>query len=501
MRTKNNLLELNDITKMFPGTLALSDVSFNLLPGEVHALVGENGAGKSTLIKIITGFYQPDRGTIFLNGEKVTFHNTLDSINQKIAAIYQEASLFPDLTVAENIFVGHEKTGRFLKAINWSDVYRRSSEIFKELEAHINPRSIVRSLGIADKQLVEIAKALSMDSKILIMDEPTSSLTLEEVKDLFKIIRKLKNSGTGIIFISHRIDEVFEIADRATILRDGKKVGTEDTANFNKSTLIKMMVGRSLNVLFPKEEAEIKKPVLRVENLSRAGEYHNISFEVKEGEIVGLAGLVGAGRTELARSIFGITKPENGKIYVYGQEVKIRNAKDAMDLGIGYLSESRGDFGLVLEMNITQNITLPILDKFKKLGLLDVNKELQISQKQYDAVQVRAQGLGQIVASLSGGNQQKVVIAKWLAAEPKVLILDEPTRGIDVGTKAAIHQLMSNLAKEGIAIIMISSELPEILGMSDRVIVMYEGIITKEYSRNDATQENILAAAIGEKKI
>ena len=501
MRTNDYLLELNDITKTFPGTTALSNVSFNLFSSEVHALVGENGAGKSTLIKIITGLHKPDRGTIVLNGKQVSFHSTLDSINQKIAAIYQEASLFPDLTVAENIFVGHEKTGRFLKTIKWSDVYRRSSEIFKELEAHIDPRSIVRSLGIADKQLVEIAKALSMDSKILIMDEPTSSLTLEEVKDLFNIIRKLKNSGTGIIFISHRIDEVFEIADRATVLRDGKKVGTDDTDNLDKASLIKMMVGRNLDIMFPKEKAEIKKSVLRVENLSRAGEYNNISFEVKEGEVVGLAGLVGAGRTELARSIFGITKPEKGKIYVHDKEVKIKNARDAMDLGISYLSESRGEFGLVLEMSISQNITLPILDQFKKAGLLDVNREIEISKKQYDAVQVRAQGLGQVVASLSGGNQQKVAIAKWLASEPKVLILDEPTRGIDVGTKAAIHQLMSNLAKEGIAIIMISSELPEILGMSDRVIVMYEGIITKEYSRNEATQEKILAAAIGEKKI
>jgi rhamnose transport system ATP-binding protein len=491
------ILQLNNITKMFPGTLALSKVDFNLYPGEVHALVGENGAGKSTLIKIITGVYQPDDGEIVLNGISVKFPDARVAYDNKIAAIYQEASLFPDLNIAENVFIGHQEVRAFSRSIKWVKMYKKTDELIKLLEVDLNPRTLVRSLRVAEKQLVEIAKALSIDSKILIMDEPTSALTLSEAEDLFNIIRRLRKEGTAIIFISHILEEVFKIADRVTVLRDGKIIGTKDKNELNENELIQMMVGRTLKDLFPKEKAKIGKPILRVEGLSRAGEFNNITFELNRGEVVGLAGLVGAGRTEVAKTIFGAEQPDEGRIFIDGEEVKINNTRQAMELGIGYLSESRGEFGLVLQMDITKNITLPILKKIAKLSWLKRSNEQKIAKKYYDLTDIRAYGLWQEVQNLSGGNQQKVSIAKWLATNAQILILDEPTRGIDVGTKATVHKLISDLAKEGVAILMISSELPEIIAMSDRIIVICEGLITAEISRSEVTQEKILAAAIG----
>jgi len=493
-----SILTLKNITKKFTGTLALSEVDFDLFLGEIHALVGENGAGKSTLIKIITGIHQPDTGEIVLKSETVSFHDARASYDHGIAAIYQEASLFEDLSIAENIYMGHQEVRPFTRSIKWGAMYNKAHDLIKSLEVNLDPRALVKSLSIAEKQLVEIIKALSADAKILIMDEPTASLTREEIDYLFKIARKLRSEGTGIIFISHRLEEVFEIADRVTVIRDGKIVGTIDKDHLNVDELVKMMVGRSLQTLYSKEDVQIGGPILKVDGLSRAGEFNKVSFELKRGEILGFAGLVGAGRTEVARTIFGVEKPEGGKIYIEGREVKIENPRQALELGIAYLSESRGEFGLVLPLDITQNITAPILKRFARFGWINRQKERETAQKFYDLLDIRASGLEQKVESLSGGNQQKVSIAKWLAANANILILDEPTKGIDVATKAAVHRLMSEIAKTGKAILMISSEIPEIIGMSDRILVMHEGVLVREITRSEATQEKVLAAALGE---
>jgi len=490
------LLRLENITKRFTGTLALHNVDFDLNEGEVHAIIGENGAGKSTLIKIITGYHQPNTGKIFVEDKEVIFNDTRSSYKCGIAAIYQEASLFQDLTIAENIYMGHQEVNPVTKSIRWRKIYNDASALIKSLDVDLNPRALVKSLGFAEKQLVEIIKALSMNAKILIMDEPTSALTSEEVDYLFSITKKLREQGTGIIFISHKIDEVMEIADRVTVLRDGKIIGTDKKENLNRDRLISMMVGRNLDNFFPRTRTKAGKTLLEVKNLFRAGEFKDISFSLKEGEIVGLAGLVGAGRTELGRTIFGVNKPEGGQIFVDGKQVNIDNPKIALALGIAYLSESRGEYGLILQMDITKNITLPILDKVTHFGCLNKTKERKIAEEYYNILDIRSYGLDQMVGSLSGGNQQKVSIAKWLAANARILILDEPTRGVDVGTKEAVHNLMNNLTKEGIAILMISSELPEIIGMSDRILVMNTGILTKELDRSEASQEGILKAAI-----
>jgi rhamnose transport system ATP-binding protein len=494
-----HLLSLRKITKKFTGTLALSEVDFDLRRGEIHALVGENGAGKSTLIKIVTGVYQPDSGHIALDGKRVVFSDARASYDHGIAAIYQEASLFEDLSIAENIYMGHQEIRPVTRNIRWGALYRNAAELIKSLEVNLNPRSLVKSLSIAEKQLVEIIKALSANAKILIMDEPTASLTKEEIDYLFGIARKLREEGTGIIFISHRLEEVFDIADRVTVIRDGSKVGTVPKEQLDVDELVRMMVGKSLETLYPKAEVEIGDPILRVENLCRAGEFDNVSFDLRKGEILGMAGLVGAGRTEVARTIFGVGKPEGGRIYLEGKQVSIQSPRQAMELGIAYLSESRGEYGLVLPLSITQNITIPILKRFSRLGWLSRTEERNTAKRFYDLLDIRATGVEQKVESLSGGNQQKVSLAKWLAANARILILDEPTKGIDIATKAAVHKLMSDLAEEGKAILMISSEIPEIIGMSDRIIVMNEGRLVSQIARREATQERVLTAALGEK--
>jgi len=493
------LLKLENITKRFTGTLALSNVDFDLDEGEVHAIIGENGAGKSTLIKIIAGFHQPNMGKIFMYGKEVVFADTRSSYDHGIAAIYQEASLFQELTIAENIYIGHQNVSPVTKRLRWRKMYNDATDLIKRLDVELNPGALVKSLGIAEKQLVEIIKALSINAKILIMDEPTSALTSEEVDYLFDITKKLKQQGTGIIFISHKIDEVMEISDRVTVLRDGEVVGTGKREELNNDKLVSMMVGRTLSNMFPRTETNVGKTVLEVKNLCRGGEFNDISFNLKEGEIVGLAGLVGAGRTELARTIFGVVRPEGGEIFVEGNKVNIGNPRKALGLGIAYLSESRGEYGLILQMDIVKNITLPVIKDITKFNWINKNKERNIAEKYYNLLNIKSYSLSQSVGSLSGGNQQKVSIAKWLTVNPKVLILDEPTRGIDVITKAAVHKLMDDLTKEGIAILMISSELPEIIGMSDRILVMNEGILTKELNRGEASQEGILKAAITSK--
>jgi len=488
------ILELKDTTKRFSGVEVLHEVSFSLRPGEVHALLGENGAGKSTLVKVMTGVHQPDKGEIYLDGKHVTFRDTRESRQVGIAAIYQELSLFPDLDVAENIFVGRQPTtigGR----IDWRKLYADAGNLLESLGVHLDLKQKARSLSIAQQQMVEIARAFSINARILIMDEPTSSLTLNEVADLFRLVRRLRDEGTAIVFISHRLEELFELADRVTIMRDGSYVDTLQLKDVTRDDLIRLMVGRTITNLFPKQDVKAGDVILKVENLSRAGSFRDVSFELRRGEILGMAGLVGAGRTNVARAIFGVEPATSGRIQLAGREVAITSPQQAIKLGLAYVPEDRQLHGLIPAMPITSNISLPMLFKYARHGWLQDKTERKSA---YDAalqMEVRANNMWQLARELSGGNQQKIVLSKWLSTHPRILILDEPTRGIDVGTKAAVHALMSKLASEGMAILMISSELPEILGMSDRVLVMREGHMTGHFSRAEATQEKIISAA------
>jgi ABC-type sugar transport system ATPase subunit len=492
------IIELREISKQFPGVRALDRVSFDVLPGEVHALLGENGAGKSTLIKIMTGVYRPDGGTILLNGQPTPINSTRQSQALGITAIYQELSLYPELTVAENIFMGRPPRTR-LGFIDWRAMERQARELLHDLDAaDLDPQRKVGGLSVGNQQRVEITRALSQDARVLIMDEPTAALTQHDVGRLFEIVRRLRKRGVAVIYISHRLEEVFLLADRVTVLRDGQVVGTKPVHLTSQSELITMMVGRTLDALFPKQEAAIGAPALQVQNLSHGCMVRDVSFTLRRGEIVGLAGLVGAGRSETALTLFGITPAERGAITVDGRTVAIRTPQQAMSLGIAYVPEDRKHQGLILPMTVRENITLAILNKLLRAGFVDRRAEQRITQEYVEQLRIRTPGIGQLVRNLSGGNQQKVVIAKWLARQPKVLILDEPTRGIDVGAKAEIHRLMSALAQQGLAILMISSELPEILGMSDRVLVMRQGRIVAEFDRAHADQEAIIGAAMGE---
>jgi rhamnose transport system ATP-binding protein len=489
-----NILELKNISKSFSGVEVLHGVSFALRPGEVHALLGENGAGKSTLVKIITGVHQPDEGEILLHGEPVHFSDARDSRQAGIAAIYQELSLFPDLDVAENIFVGRQPL-TFGGRVDWRKLYAEAGKLLESLGVKLDLKQKARTLSIAQQQMVEIARAFSINAQILIMDEPTSSLTLHEVDDLFRLVRRLRKEGTAVIFISHRLEELYALADRVTVLRDGAYVGTKPMEDVTHDDLIHMMVGRTITNLFPKQDVRAGEIILKVENLTRAGSFYDVSFELRRGEILGLAGLVGAGRTNVARAIFGVEPPTAGKIEIDGREVNIKSPQQAIELGLAYVPEDRQLHGLIPAMPLTPNISLAMLPHYAQMGWLQEKLERKSA---YDAalqMEVRANNIWQLARELSGGNQQKVVLAKWLSTNPRILILDEPTRGIDVGTKAAVHGLMSQLAAEGMAILMISSELPEILGMSDRVLVMREGHVTGHFSRAEATQENIISAA------
>ena len=488
------ILELKNMTKRFSGVEVLHEVCFSLRPGEVHALLGENGAGKSTLVKVMTGVHQPDKGEIYLDGKFVSFADTRESRQMGIAAIYQELSLFPDLDVAENIFVGRQPLAAGGR-IDWRKLYADAGNLLESLGVRLDLKQKARSLSIAQQQMVEIARAFSINARILIMDEPTSSLTLNEVADLFRLVRRLREEGTAIVFISHRLEELFELADRVTIMRDGSYVDTRLLKDVTRDDLIRLMVGRTITDLFPKQDVKSGEVVLKVENLARAGSFRDVSFELRQGEILGMAGLVGAGRTNVARAIFGVEPATAGKIQIAGREVVITSPQQAIKLGLAYVPEDRQLHGLIPAMPITSNISLPTLFKYAQRGWLQDKVERKAT---YDAalqMEVRANNIWQMARELSGGNQQKIVLAKWLSTKPRILILDEPTRGIDVGTKAAVHALMSKLASEGMAILMISSELPEILGMSDRVLVMREGHITAHFSRAEATQEKIISAA------
>jgi rhamnose transport system ATP-binding protein len=475
----------------------LRDCSFDLCPGEIHALVGENGAGKSTLIKIATGVIQPTSGDIRYRGRPVVWSGPRDAIAQGIAAVYQDPAVFPDLSVAENIFMNHQPHGRLSRWIRWRDLHERTGVLLARLNVRLDPRRKLGHLTAAERQLVEIAKALSVNARVLFMDEPTSTLSGAESENLFEIVRQLRGEGTAIVFISHRLDDVFTIADRVTVLRDGRHVGTRAIGDVDHDSLVRMMVGREVKNLFPKTAVARGEEALRVEALCRAEEYRDVSLSVCRGEILGLYGLVGAGRTELAKSIFGMTRPDSGQVYLDGKPITIRDPRSAVAAGIAYLPEDRDEEGVVLDMDVCRNITLPILASCTGLlGWLDRRKERRIAAEYADALAVKSTGLDQKVGGLSGGNKQKVSLAKWLASHCRVLILDEPTKGIDVAAKAAVHQLISELAERGYAIIMISSDLPEIMGMADRVVVMHEGIVKGEFPREGLSEERILAEAL-----
>ncbi len=489
------ILRLSSISKSFSGVHALRNVQIELHPGQVHALLGENGAGKSTLVKVITGVHQPDTGEIYLDGKKIVLSDPRDATLRGISAIYQELSIFPDLDIAENIFVGRRPTIG-AGVVSWARMYRESGKLLEQLGVRLPLKTKARALSIAQQQMVEIARALSMNARILIMDEPTSALTLSEVDELFRIVRRLRSDGTAVLFISHRLEELFEIADQVTVLRDGAYVDTRPMTGVTQDELIRMMVGRQVTDLFPKKEVPQGKAVLRVKNLSRKGAFEDVSFDLHSGEILGLAGLVGAGRTEVSQSLFGVEPATGGTIEIDGQPVEITSPQQAMQYGLALVPEDRQHHGLVLPMDITDNITLPRLASFCTRGWVRAKEARQSAFDSASQMEVKATTTWQKVRELSGGNQQKVVLAKWLSTNPRILILDEPTRGIDIGTKAAVHSLMVELAARGIAILMISSELPEVLGMSDRILVMREGRVTGLFERSEATQEKILQAAM-----
>jgi len=489
-----SILRTTNISKSFAGVHALRGVQLELRPGEVHALLGENGAGKSTLVKVITGVHQPDIGEIYLNDQRIHLADPREATQLGISAIYQELSMFPDLSIAENIFVGRRPI-RKGGLIDWRKMYRESEELLSSLGVHLNLKTKARNLSIAQQQMVEIARALSVNARILIMDEPTSALTLNEVAELFQIVRRLREKGTAIVFISHRLEELFEIADRVTVLRDGAYVDTRSMDGVTQDDLIRMMVGRTVTDLFPKQDVEAGEVVLRVKNLTRRGAFEDVSFELHKGEILGMAGLIGAGRTEVSQTLFGVTPAHAGTIEIEGQPLRITSPRQAMDYGLALVPEDRQHHGLVPPMDITDNVTLPNLTSFTRAGWLNKKEAQAAAFQAATQLQVKATTVWQKVRELSGGNQQKIVLAKWLSTHPRILILDEPTRGIDVGTKAEVHRLMSALAAEGIAILMISSELPEVLGMSDRILVMHEGKVTGLFDRSEATQEKIMLAA------
>ncbi len=492
------VLEMCHMSKAFPGVQALKDVSLSVRRGEVHALVGENGAGKSTLMKILAGALAADAGEILIDGQKVEIIDPITALNLGISMIYQELNLVPSISVAENIFLGQLPAALNWGHLDWNALNIAADELLQHLHVDVSPRAMVRHLSVAKKQMVEIAKALSTKAKIIIMDEPTSALTLAETQNLFDIIRNLKARGVAVIFITHRLVEIFAIADRVTVMRDGQHIATRDIREVDEPAIVAMMVGRELTTLFPKVEAHLGDVVLEVRNLTKAGLLSDINLHVRSGEIVGLAGLVGAGRTDLAKAIFGIAPADSGEILVGGVPRTIGSPQDAIQLGLGFVPEDRKEEALVLPRPVRDNITLTIIDKLSWLGFsVRARQEQQLVSSYIENLGIKTPGSMQLVRNLSGGNQQKVIIARWLAAQPKVLIMDEPTRGIDVGAKAEIHALMGKLAQQGVGILMISSELPEILGVSDRVVVMHQGRITGEFLRSQVTQEAIMKAATG----
>jgi ribose transport system ATP-binding protein len=493
----NTILRMAKIRKVFPGVVALDDVHFELREGEVHILLGENGAGKSTLIKILSGAYQKSGGQIFLEGQQTEIKSPKHAQSLGISIIYQEFNLIPHLSVGENIFLGREPV-KFPGVIDQKRVFDLTKKVLNDLGVEIGARKIVKDLGVAQQQMVEVAKALAFDARILIMDEPTSALTENEIQELFSAIRKLKTNGVSIIYISHRMEELFEIGDRVTVLRDGKHIATHKINEVTRSELIHMMVDRELTEQFPKKRAPLGEEILRVENLNKKGVLRDISFSLHRGEVLGIAGLLGSGRTELAKAIFGVGNIDSGKIYVKSQLQRITTPRIAVNLGMGFLTEDRKSEGLILNLSVKDNICLASVERFSRLGIVKSKEERRAANHFVKELRIKTPGLNQKVVYLSGGNQQKVVLSKWLCSHAEIFIFDEPTRGIDVGSKVEIYQLINRLTAQGVAIMMISSELPEILGMSDRILVMHHGSLKGEFSAEEATEEKVLHCALGE---
>lgn len=492
------LLAARGMTKSFGPVTVLRDVQFDLHPGEVHTIMGENGAGKSTVLKILGGVHSLDTGKIFLDGEAVSIPDPRTAQRHGIALIHQEPLTFPDLDVAENIFLGHGRKASFFSLVNWRRRYEEAQELLDSLGVQLDPRAKVFGLSIADQQMVEMAAALSQKARILLMDEPTASLTPDEVRQLFTIVKRLRDQGTAIVFISHRLEEVFEISDRVTVLRDGEYVGTRNRVETTVDEIIQMMVGRPLSALYEKQAVELGKPILQVKNLGRRGRFRNIDLEVRAGEIVGLAGLVGAGRTDIARALFGIAPADEGEIIIEGDTARIGAPADAIRLGMALVPEDRQQHGLLPPFSIAQNTSAASLDRVFPKKWIHHQKEAAVAEGYRGQLRIASRDVQQTTSELSGGNQQKVVLAKWLNTEPRTLILDEPTRGVDIGAKQEVHHLMSELSRQGKAILLISSDLPEVLAMSDRIVVLREGRVTGRFSRAEATPEKVMAAATGQ---
>ncbi len=495
------MIEMTGISKSFSGNAVLKDVQFDVKKGEIHALMGENGAGKSTLMKILTGIYSRDTGEIRVKGQAVEFHNPKEAEKAGIAVIHQELNILPDLTVAENLFLGNEKTFGKSGILKTKEMNREAKDILLNLGLDVDVKTPARDLSVGKQQIIEIAKAISSNAELIVMDEPTAALTDREIETLFETIKALQAKGVSFVYISHRMEEIFSICDRITILRDGSYVGVRKIKETTFEEIVQMMVGRELGERFPERNSSIGEVKLVAKNLSREGCFENVSFELRKGEVLGIAGLMGAGRTEVVQSIFGYKKLTSGELILNGKPIKINKPEDAINLGFAYVTEDRKSEGLVLNFSVKENLGLTNFKSISKNGVINKEKEKNLFDSMVKRLGVRTSGPTQIVKSLSGGNQQKIVIAKWLGIEPDILILDEPTRGVDVGAKKEIYSIINSLAEKGVSIIMISSELPEIIGMVDRVLVMQEGKLTGELKKEEMTQEKIMHYATGGDKV
>ncbi|HHC2128214.1 TPA: sugar ABC transporter ATP-binding protein [Klebsiella pneumoniae] len=497
MSASTPLLSLKGITKIFPGVRALENVQLDLWPGKVTALIGENGAGKSTLVKVMTGIYQPEEGEILYKAIPIHLPTPESAHKVGITAIHQETVLFDELSVSENIFVGQYLYKGLLKTLDWPAMHRRANEILTRLEVQIDPRATLKTLSIAQRHMVAIARALAFDAQVVILDEPTAALSQHEILEFYHIVERLKQDGKAILFISHKFDEIFELADYYTILRDGVYVSSGAISDITEERMVSMMVGRAISQTYPKVDCTPGETVLEVTDLCHPTEFAHISFRLRKGEILGFYGLVGAGRTELMQALSGVSRPSSGEIRLNGRTMRFHQPADAIRAGIVCVPEERQKPGAIIALPIAQNISLPQLSKLNPNGVLNDAREWRLADEYASRLQVKAFSWRQPVETLSGGNQQKVVIGKWLATQPEVIILDEPTKGIDIGSKAAVHQFMSELVSQGLAVIMVSSELPEVMGMADRIIVMHEGLMVAEYRAGEATAETIVSAASG----